>query len=101
MVETLLKQEIERKINKGENDTTKQHNGQTIINIDHSLSTYALLYLLLNQYSKAEADTDIQLDADGKINLSVEKKLKKMIEDVILVREQNKEFYLEVLDGLG
>ncbi|MGE8078651.1 hypothetical protein [Peribacillus loiseleuriae] len=100
MLETLLKKELERKTNKDENDTTKLHNGQTTINIDHGISTYALLYLLLEQNSNSVSKSDRSMDANEKRSLTAEKKLKRLLENIALIQKKNKEFYLEVLERL-
>ncbi|KMY51290.1 hypothetical protein [Peribacillus loiseleuriae] len=95
LLETLLQKEIERKINKNENDTTMLHNGQTIINIDHSLSSYALLYLLLGQHS-----TTGSKDVEENSNFTTKSKLEEISEDITQMQEINKKFYLEVLETL-
>ncbi|MGX2960921.1 hypothetical protein JNUCC23_16825 [Peribacillus sp. JNUCC 23] len=100
MLETLLKKELERKINKDENDTTKLHNGQTTINIDHGISTYALLYLLLEQNSNSISQSDRSMDVDEKRSLTAEKSIKRLTENVARIQRKNREFYLEVLERL-
>lgn len=97
MIETLLKQELERQISKIEDDTTK-HKGQTIINIDHGLSSYAWLYLLLGQ--QATPVSDVSEDVGKHWNFTTETKLQKMSEDITQMQETNKKFYLELLEEL-
>lgn len=94
MVETLLKQELENRKNKVKDDQNEQTQ-QTIIHIEHSLSTYALLYLLLGQHSTT-ASQNVGEDS----NFTVQRKFQKMIEDIALMQENNQKFYLEVLEKL-
>lgn len=93
LLETLLKKELERKINKDENDTTKLYKGQTTINIDHGISTFALLYLLLGQNPNAVSQSNSSM-------VSAEKSIKRLTENAARIQKKNRGFYLEVLERL-
>ncbi|OIK09666.1 hypothetical protein [Bacillus sp. MUM 13] len=92
MVELLLKQQMEKKIQKREvEDKNKQ--GQTIINIDNGTAAYALLYLLLQE--------DVNIPGkNSDDNAAASQKLKELMHSISQIQKENRGFYNKILQYL-
>ncbi|MBA9026270.1 hypothetical protein [Peribacillus huizhouensis] len=101
MLETLLIQEMERRLKPPNSDEAVHNKEQTVININYDPLLYALFYLLLGEKNNVMKYSILTTENKDTNIQSAEKRVKKMVHQITTLKGNNRLFYSDILEMLS